>query len=117
MVPPSSCYNYRDPFLVITAATILRLGLTGSRMRTARNRGMHAVGQCHRIRRSRRGDRTTNFGGSTCWITSPIGVTNVERSTAFYDQALRPLDIRRLYGEADTFAGYGSNGRPTFGSV
>jgi catechol 2,3-dioxygenase-like lactoylglutathione lyase family enzyme len=43
-----------------------------------------------------------------------IGVTDVERSKAFYDQALAPLGIRHLYGEADTFAGYGSDGKAYF---
>jgi catechol 2,3-dioxygenase-like lactoylglutathione lyase family enzyme len=37
-----------------------------------------------------------------------IGVTDIERSKAFYDQALRPLGIERLYAEQDAFAGYGA---------
>lgn len=42
-----------------------------------------------------------------------IGVSNVERSIAFYDRALRPLGIERLYAEGETFAGYGV-GRKAF---
>jgi catechol 2,3-dioxygenase-like lactoylglutathione lyase family enzyme len=37
-----------------------------------------------------------------------IGVTDVERSKSFYDQALGPLGISCLHTEAETFAGYGS---------
>ncbi|HEY7846339.1 MAG TPA: VOC family protein [Bradyrhizobium sp.] len=36
-----------------------------------------------------------------------IGVSDIERSKKFYDQALLPLEIRRLYGEGERFAGYG----------
>ena len=36
-----------------------------------------------------------------------IGVIDLARSTQFYDQALLPLDITRLYGEGERFAGYG----------
>ncbi|TCR85506.1 VOC family protein [Rhizobium sp. BK376] len=36
-----------------------------------------------------------------------IGVTDVERSKGFYDTALHPLGIERLYAEGETFAGYG----------
>jgi catechol 2,3-dioxygenase-like lactoylglutathione lyase family enzyme len=36
-----------------------------------------------------------------------IGVSDIERSKKFYDLALRPLGIERLYAEGDTFAGYG----------
>ena len=36
-----------------------------------------------------------------------IGVTDPERSTRFYDLALLPLGIERLYGEGGAFAGYG----------
>ncbi|WP_298257574.1 VOC family protein [Bradyrhizobium sp.] len=36
-----------------------------------------------------------------------IGVTDIERSRRFYDCALRPLGIARLYGDEDRFAGYG----------
>lgn len=43
-----------------------------------------------------------------------LGVTDVGRSKAFYDQALRPLGIERLYAEGDSFAGYGANGKAFF---
>jgi catechol 2,3-dioxygenase-like lactoylglutathione lyase family enzyme len=43
-----------------------------------------------------------------------IGVSNIERSKAFYDRALRPLDIERLYAEDDTFAGYGISRKAFF---
>ena len=36
-----------------------------------------------------------------------IGVTDTGRSLAFYDRALRPLGIARLYGDGEGFAGYG----------
>jgi len=36
-----------------------------------------------------------------------IGVRDVGRSKEFYDRALRPLGITRLYAEGDRFAGYG----------
>jgi catechol 2,3-dioxygenase-like lactoylglutathione lyase family enzyme len=36
-----------------------------------------------------------------------IGVSNIEQSMKFYDQALRPLGITRLYAEGERFAGYG----------
>jgi len=36
-----------------------------------------------------------------------IGVSNTEQSTKFYDRALRPLGITRLYAEGERFAGYG----------
>lgn len=36
-----------------------------------------------------------------------IGVRDVERSKAFYDAALLPLGIERLYAEGTAFAGYG----------
>lgn len=42
-----------------------------------------------------------------------IGVGNVERSKAFYDEALRPLGIERLAGD-ETFAGYGIRPRAFF---
>lgn len=38
-----------------------------------------------------------------------IGVTNIEKSKRFYDQALHPLGIERLYAEGEGFAGYGAN--------
>lgn len=37
-----------------------------------------------------------------------IGITDIEQSKRFYDQALRPLGIEQLHADA-TFAGYGSN--------
>ena len=43
-----------------------------------------------------------------------IGVSNVERSIAFYDRTLRPLGIERLYAEGETFAGYGRNRKAFF---
>jgi catechol 2,3-dioxygenase-like lactoylglutathione lyase family enzyme len=36
-----------------------------------------------------------------------IGVSDLDRSKQFYDRALQPLGITRLYAEADRFAGYG----------
>jgi catechol 2,3-dioxygenase-like lactoylglutathione lyase family enzyme len=36
-----------------------------------------------------------------------LGVTDFERSKAFYDRALKPLGIERLYAEGPTAAGYG----------
>jgi catechol 2,3-dioxygenase-like lactoylglutathione lyase family enzyme len=36
-----------------------------------------------------------------------IGVSNIERSRKFYDLALRPLGITRLYAEGETASGYG----------
>jgi len=36
-----------------------------------------------------------------------IGVRDVERSKQFYDRALAPLGITRLYAEGEQFAGYG----------
>jgi hypothetical protein len=42
-----------------------------------------------------------------------IGVSDINRSKAFYDQALRPLGIERLYAEKEIFAGYGA-GRKAF---
>ncbi len=38
-----------------------------------------------------------------------IGVCNIEKSKRFYDEALQPLGIERLYAEGDNFAGYGAN--------
>jgi hypothetical protein len=43
-----------------------------------------------------------------------IGVTDIDRARAFYDQALRPFDIQCLYTVADSFAGYGDSGRRYF---
>ncbi|HEY0124787.1 MAG TPA: VOC family protein [Rhizobium sp.] len=36
-----------------------------------------------------------------------IGVSDMERSKSFYDKALLPLGIERLYAEGPAFAGYG----------
>jgi catechol 2,3-dioxygenase-like lactoylglutathione lyase family enzyme len=43
-----------------------------------------------------------------------IGVSDIERSKGFYDQALRPLGIERLYGDGQTFAGYGTDRKAFF---
>jgi catechol 2,3-dioxygenase-like lactoylglutathione lyase family enzyme len=43
-----------------------------------------------------------------------IGVTDLERTKAFYDDALKPLGIERLYAEGTTFAGYGLNRKAFF---
>jgi catechol 2,3-dioxygenase-like lactoylglutathione lyase family enzyme len=43
-----------------------------------------------------------------------IGVGDIERSKGFYDQALRPLGIERLYGDGKTFAGYGADRKAFF---
>src|SRR5204862_399534 len=42
-----------------------------------------------------------------------LGVSDMERSRKFYDQALRPLGIERLYAEGETASGYGA-GRKAF---
>jgi catechol 2,3-dioxygenase-like lactoylglutathione lyase family enzyme len=36
-----------------------------------------------------------------------VGVRDIERAKKFYDRALLPLGITRLYGEGERFAGYG----------
>jgi catechol 2,3-dioxygenase-like lactoylglutathione lyase family enzyme len=36
-----------------------------------------------------------------------LGVSDIERSCAFYDRALAPLGIERLYAEGPDAAGYG----------
>jgi len=43
-----------------------------------------------------------------------IGVENIERSQRFYDSALKPLGIVRLYAEGERFAGYGMSPRAFF---
>jgi catechol 2,3-dioxygenase-like lactoylglutathione lyase family enzyme len=43
-----------------------------------------------------------------------LGVSDIARSKAFYDLALRPLGIERLYAEGDGAAGYGANGKAFF---
>lgn len=40
-----------------------------------------------------------------------IGVTDLARAKAFYDAALAPLGIRRLFEDGTTFAGYGGDAR------
>ena len=41
-------------------------------------------------------------------------VSDIERSRKFYDQALRPLGIERLYAEGETASGYGANRKAFF---
>jgi len=43
-----------------------------------------------------------------------IGVSDVEQSKKFYDRALRPLGIARLYAEGELFAGYGVSPKAFF---
>jgi len=43
-----------------------------------------------------------------------IGVRDIERSMKFYDRALRPLGIARLYAEAKEYAGYGISPKAFF---
>ena len=43
-----------------------------------------------------------------------IGVNDIELAKRFYDRALRPLGIERLYGDGTTFAGYGADNRAFF---
>jgi catechol 2,3-dioxygenase-like lactoylglutathione lyase family enzyme len=43
-----------------------------------------------------------------------IGVSDFERSKAFYDRALRPLGITHLYADGDQSAGYGISPRAFF---
>jgi catechol 2,3-dioxygenase-like lactoylglutathione lyase family enzyme len=43
-----------------------------------------------------------------------IAVTDILRSQAFYDAALAPLGIERLYAEGELFAGYGVRPRAFF---
>jgi catechol 2,3-dioxygenase-like lactoylglutathione lyase family enzyme len=43
-----------------------------------------------------------------------IGVGDMKWSKEFYDKALRPLGIERLYTEGETFAGYGANRKAFF---
>jgi catechol 2,3-dioxygenase-like lactoylglutathione lyase family enzyme len=42
-----------------------------------------------------------------------FGVSDIERSKAFYDQALRSLGIERMYADASS-AGYGANRKAFF---
>ena len=43
-----------------------------------------------------------------------IGVADLERAMQFYDRALEPLGISRLYAEAERFAGYGVSPKAFF---
>ena len=43
-----------------------------------------------------------------------IGVEDIERSQRFYDSALRPLGVARLYGDGNRFAGYGVDPKAFF---
>jgi len=43
-----------------------------------------------------------------------IGVSDIERSKKFYDEALKPLGIERLYAEGESSAGYGSKKKAFF---
>ncbi len=43
-----------------------------------------------------------------------IGVSDIERSKAFYDETLKSIGIERLYAEGDSFAGYGANNKAFF---
>ena len=43
-----------------------------------------------------------------------IGVRDVEQSKKFYDRALAPLGITRLYAEGERFAGYGVSPKAFF---
>ena len=43
-----------------------------------------------------------------------IGVRDVEQSKRFYDRALAPLGIARLYAEGARFAGYGVSPKAFF---
>jgi catechol 2,3-dioxygenase-like lactoylglutathione lyase family enzyme len=43
-----------------------------------------------------------------------IGVSNLNHAREFYDRALRPLGIKRLYAEGETFSGYGADKKAFF---
>jgi catechol 2,3-dioxygenase-like lactoylglutathione lyase family enzyme len=43
-----------------------------------------------------------------------LSVSDIERSRKFYDQALAPLGIDRLYAEGETASGYGANRKAFF---
>ena len=43
-----------------------------------------------------------------------LGVSDIERAKKFYDSALRPLGVARLYGDGERFAGYGISPRAFF---
>ena len=59
-------------------------------------------------------DQVRKSRGSELLDHVPIGVCDVERSKKFYDQALSPLGIVRLYAEGNAFAGYGIGNRAFF---
>jgi catechol 2,3-dioxygenase-like lactoylglutathione lyase family enzyme len=43
-----------------------------------------------------------------------IGVSELNHAREFYDRALRPLGIRRLYADGETFSGYGADKKAFF---
>ena len=43
-----------------------------------------------------------------------IGVSDLTRAREFYDYALKPLGIERLYAEAQSFSGYGAGKKAFF---
>jgi len=43
-----------------------------------------------------------------------FGVTDLDRARAFYDRALAPLGIERLYGDGENFSGYGERPKAFF---
>lgn len=43
-----------------------------------------------------------------------LSVTDFKRSRAFYDAALAPLGVQRLYADGDLAAGYGLDGKAFF---
>ena len=43
-----------------------------------------------------------------------IGVSRLNHAREFYDRALRPLGIRRLYADGETFSGYGADKKAFF---
>ena len=43
-----------------------------------------------------------------------IGVSDLERSKAFYDKALKAIGIERLYSEGAEFFGYGTHKKALF---
>ncbi|MDQ2801222.1 MAG: VOC family protein [Pseudomonadota bacterium] len=43
-----------------------------------------------------------------------LGVSDIERSKAFYDETLKASGIDRLYAEGDAFAGYGAGKKAFF---
>lgn len=43
-----------------------------------------------------------------------LGVSNLDRSREFYDRALQPLGIERLYADGDDYSGYGIRPKTLF---